>query len=166
MGGLFNMGNVKSEVLKAYYDMNSNVSFEEASGVRDLDFLASKPVSVDWAKQIMGEAVPRGYNQFDADYSITKVASFFEDCEIIIARESSVCLYVIGDLNDSAYEFLSDDGSLMAPKIGRADEYSAESGEDFIRRIESRQGRRNSQELSSDVRKTVKGKTVHRFWWD
>lgn len=163
------MGNVKKEVKKAYYDSNSDKSFEEASNVRDLNFLASKPVSVDWAEEIMMEAVPNGYNMFMAEDSINRVASLFQGKpKVIIARESSVCLYYVGKLRVGAKEVLGN-GRLRTPRDVDidADEYSAESGEEFIERIESEdRSRRSDREVTDEIREAVKGKRVHRFWWD
>lgn len=60
---------------------------------RNLYFHAVSPVDKKTAIKIMEEACP-GYNAFTPD--LLKLLP--EDCQIILAREGSVCIYVIGDV--------------------------------------------------------------------
>ena len=80
----------------------------------NLMFKASHPVSRKDAYDIMCEAVPNGYNDFDANV----ILELPEDAEVTLAREYSVCLYVrkvrLSDLEDvNAQEIdQEEDGSI------------------------------------------------------
>lgn len=76
-------------VFKAYSDCHT-ASMEG----RELNFRASEAVDGETLKATMSVAVPDGYNGFD-ESAVDRVVEFFgPDAEYIIARESSVCLYV------------------------------------------------------------------------
>jgi hypothetical protein len=157
------MTNVKAEVKEAYADSSKNIDFDEASEIRDLDFLASEPVSPKWAQEIMREATPRGYNSFRPEL-ITSIAYYFRgEPEVILGRESSVVAYFVG----VASEDLED--------VRFGDEHSVMTGNELIDRIEARQERaedpdeyrEEAQNLSPEVRQALSGEPeVHRFWWD
>ena len=85
---------VENEVKKAYADCTDD-NFERACKIRNLNFKASQFVSKYEAIRILKEAIPGGYNNFKAEL-LTKLP---EGCEVQIARELSVCLYVKGDVH-------------------------------------------------------------------
>ena len=60
---------------------------------RQLDFRAVSPVDKKTAIKILKEAVP-GYNAFTPNL----LNSLPNDCQIFLAREGSVCIYVIGNI--------------------------------------------------------------------
>ena len=78
------------EVLKAYADCNNHFD----NSLRDLNFKASDYLYLTTAKDILEEAMPNGYNNFEVEK-----LKFIDDmcgslCKVWIARESSVCLYI------------------------------------------------------------------------
>jgi hypothetical protein len=80
---------VFNEVFKAYADCHAD---DYAKGVqtRNLSFRASQALSPIAAHDIMLMSCPHGYNKFEA--SILKKLP--DDCKVVLARESSVCIYV------------------------------------------------------------------------
>lgn len=76
---------VKKETINAYSDCNG-LSKES----RQLDFLASRPVTVKEAEEIMLLAVEGGYNAFKPEL----ISLLPQDSKIWLAREGSVCLYL------------------------------------------------------------------------
>lgn len=81
------------EVKEAYFDC-WNEQDAEANKRRKLEFRASLPVSRDEAIVIMKEAVPQGYNEFNA----MRLVFLPVDAQLTLAREASVCVYVQGKL--------------------------------------------------------------------
>lgn len=77
---------VQAEVDKAYSDCWKPGAFNE----RNLHFRASEAVTRDEAVKIMRHAVPGGYNAFTADL----LWHLPEGCNVTLAREYSVCIYV------------------------------------------------------------------------
>lgn len=164
------MANVKKEVKQAYYDNHSDERFEDAAPKRDLSFLASDTVSVEWAMKIMKEATPNGYNYFQPEKISLFTQYFKTEPEIILAREASVAVYVVGVAEDGRdFDRGGDERQML-----QADEHSVMTGNELIDRIESRQERyggkshqREPQELSDELReKLMNEPEVHRFWWD
>jgi hypothetical protein len=88
---------VKKETINAYSDCN-DLSKES----RQLDFLASRPVTVKEAKEIMSLAVEGGYN----DFKIELISILPQDSKIWIAREGSVCLYLDMPLDEQTQKDL------------------------------------------------------------
>jgi hypothetical protein len=83
---------IYKEVAEAYYDCwNTESPWEECEKHRNLDFRASKAVDRDTAIAIL-EKVVSSYNDFTPDL----LKCLPEDCQITIAREGSVCIYVTG----------------------------------------------------------------------
>jgi len=84
------VASIRKEVRKAYADC----WMDETKGmkIRNLNFQASAPVGQMQAYQILSEAIPDGYNEFNAKI----VLSFPPSTVFLIAREGSVCLYVKG----------------------------------------------------------------------
>ncbi len=82
------LAKVRKEVMKAYAD--ANMRGEKGYELRSLQFKASAPLSVKDAKQVLSEAIPEGYNEFDA-YLLDLLPP---DAQVVIAREYSVALYV------------------------------------------------------------------------
>lgn len=78
------------EVHRVYADC-----WKGGPALRNLDFAASYPVSRDDAYKIMGSAVEGGYNDFD----FRLLNHIEDDAEIVIARESSPCIYLKGAPN-------------------------------------------------------------------
>ena len=76
---------VAQQVMLAYGDCNNLIS-------RNLDWRASEFVSRDKAISIMKRYVP-SYNDFEPDLLL----NLPEDCHIRLAREASVCMYVMTD---------------------------------------------------------------------
>ena len=99
---------VDAEVARAYADM-TNPDFEAALKIRNLNFKASAFVTRDEAKSILGQWVPN-YNEF----SPKLLDKFPKGCYILIAREASVCLYVMpfGAKLPSARSVLADEVSI------------------------------------------------------
>lgn len=164
------MGNVKQEVQDAYYDSYSDKSFEETTGKRDLQFLASDTVSPEWAMKIMREATPNGYNRFTAD-KISLMNQYFKgEPEILLGREGSVVVYVIGVAEDGSHFDRGGEENRML----EVDEHTQMTGKEFIDRVEDKQDRyremdrdKDPQYLSNELReKLVNEPEVHRFWWD
>jgi hypothetical protein len=81
---------VENEVREAYCDSNTSIPWEESSKRRNLNFLASESVSVLDAVSIMRKAVP-SYNEFEPDL-LTRLP---KGSKVSIAREGSVCIYVM-----------------------------------------------------------------------
>lgn len=81
------------ETKAAYTDVWSRESFEITSRLRNLDFLASAPVTKAEAVKIMKVCVPVSYNKFEAKL----LEKLPEDVQIYLARENSPCIYVDGD---------------------------------------------------------------------
>jgi hypothetical protein len=81
---------VCKEVLQAYYDCWSDEPWSLRESKRNLEFRASESVDRNSAKEILHLALGGGYNDFTPDL----LDYLPEDCEITIAREGSVCLYV------------------------------------------------------------------------
>lgn len=159
------MANVKEEVFKAYSDSSPS------DAQRDLNFLASDTVQPDWATKIMQEATPRGYNRFRPE-AIKTLSRFFKgEPEIILARESSVCVYAIGELREDVDLSM---GGLERQEI-EVDEHHEYTGEEMVQKVRDRQEyarendhARGSESLSRDLQSKLEStnKTVHRFWWD
>lgn len=79
-----------SEIIKAYSDCN------DTDGDRNLNFLASAPLNGEQLLEAMTIAVPDGYNYFEPKKSVTEVVNFFGiDAEYFVAREGSVCIYIM-----------------------------------------------------------------------
>ena len=87
-----NTKQVLSETLRAYADCGLT-SFSNAMSIRSLRFHATESCTPNQARRIMKQDIPDGYNNFNADL----LSKFPPSCEIWIAREMSVCLYVVGD---------------------------------------------------------------------
>lgn len=94
---------LNQSVLNAYADCNGT----EAE--RNLNFLATEPVSAAELQILMRAAVPEGYNGFDPLISVDNlVACFGDKAQYFVAREGSVCIYIkptfgnlwLRDLND------------------------------------------------------------------
>jgi hypothetical protein len=83
---------IAHEVSNAYFDCWTD-NWEYAQKRRNLNFRASGFVSRDEAFEIMSKYCP-SYNDFSADLIIKE---FPKNCMILIAREGSVCLYVMGN---------------------------------------------------------------------
>ena len=93
---------VQKETLEAYAD-----SRDEANGYerRNLAFKASHSVCVVDAMDIMKSACPHGYNEFTH-----KVLQYLPlDSGIILAREGSPCVYVLGPRFDQSPKLLADE---------------------------------------------------------
>jgi len=88
------MDSIASQVQKAYADM-AVIASESPYFAHDriLHFRASDYLSPAEAHQIMQEFCQE-YNDFNADV----ILKFPEDCKVCIAREYSVCLYVMPGL--------------------------------------------------------------------
>lgn len=95
---------VLAEVKQAYIDCWSGKPYGETESLRKLDFRASAAVNPKTAAAIMKQAVPHGYNDFEAD-----VLNALGDCKITLAREGSVCIYVDRALTVSEKNALSPD---------------------------------------------------------
>ena len=98
--------------MEAYYDCwalkenYTDADWQEAQKHRNLNFRASKAVSRDRAIKILQYAIPRGYNEFNAD--LLKLLP--KDAKIFIAREGSVCIYVNKVISESlASEMMADE---------------------------------------------------------
>jgi hypothetical protein len=78
---------IRKEVGEAYADCWLG---KEGMKRRNLDFKASGDVSKAEAIYILKQAIPNGYNMFDADL----LENLPGDVRITIAREGSVCLYI------------------------------------------------------------------------
>lgn len=96
---------VAAEVKEAYCDCNDLKAGNAVYIRRSLNFKASQPVSRDEAKVILEVAIPHGYNEFDASI----LDKFSANSEFLIARESSVCLYVKNGKMPSAKSVSADE---------------------------------------------------------
>ena len=88
---------VKKEVINAYSDCNSL-----AKESRQLDFLASRPVSVKEAEEIMALALESGYNVFEPEL----IGKLPQSAKVWLAREGSVCLYLDMPIDDQTQKEL------------------------------------------------------------
>lgn len=86
---------MKTKTLRAYSDCNEQFPFDD----RNLNFRAETPVSLAEAAEILGEAIPGGYNEFSAKL-ILKIQKVAPNCQVYMAREGSVCLYLQGEPED------------------------------------------------------------------
>lgn len=102
---------VFKEVKKAYSDCWMT-DWEKSLRLRQLIFRASQFVTPKEAKEILTIVLPTGYENFTSDL----LDLFPDDCEIVIAREYSVCLYVKGK-------------NLPSMKALKANEYDEKNGE-------------------------------------
>jgi len=108
---------VKKETINAYSDCNS-LSKES----RQLDFLASRSVTVKEAEEIMSLAVEGGYNAFKPEL----ISILPQDSKIWLAREGSVCLYLDMpideqtqiDLQCDEYDQVTKDALRYQPNMG------------------------------------------------
>lgn len=108
---------VKKETINAYSDCNA-LSKES----RQLDFLASRSVTVQEAEEIMSLAVEGGYNLFKPEL----ISLLPKDSKVWLAREGSVCLYldmpideqVQKDLNCDEYDQVTKDVLKYQPNMG------------------------------------------------
>ena len=87
---------VLAEVKEVYFDCWNNLPWATMEKRRRLNFLASHSVTRDEAVEIMAQAVPNGYNEFQPNGQT--LAKFPDDSQITLAREGSVCVYVQGKL--------------------------------------------------------------------
>ena len=81
---------VKSQVMNAYADCH--MPFEKAQHLRNLRFESSDVVTRSEAYEIMSKFV-KAYNDFSAE----AILKFPRNTKFLIARELSVCLYVLGE---------------------------------------------------------------------
>lgn len=82
-------------VLSAYSDCIDEIVSGFDKIERNLNFFEVEPFEFKRALDVMAAAVPNGYNDFEVDLVFKKIADVFgTDCQIFVARESSVCLYV------------------------------------------------------------------------
>jgi hypothetical protein len=79
---------VKKEVGRAYADCWMK-DFEKAEKIRNLNFIASQPLSKADAIKVMNDCV-EGYNKFTPGL----LDHLPDDSNITIAREGSVCMYI------------------------------------------------------------------------
>lgn len=144
------MVGVRSEVKSAYVDMQ-NPSNNTDYANRDLQFLASRTVSPNQAKQIMEEATPKGYNNFSPSL-IPEIAGNFQDTpEVLIGRSGSVALYFIGELDSDTAE---------SDLLSYCERHRSMRAEDFVRM-------QDGLERSEAVKTTVRDAgMVHLLWWD
>ena len=107
---------VFKSIMDAYAD-SQNRPEKEGYRVRNLNFRAAQPVSRDVAKAILNEAIPHGYNEFQAEL----IGLLPEDAQVTIAREGSPCIYVKGKLDKN-----------LQGKM-KTDEFDYEAGADETR---------------------------------
>jgi len=88
---------VKKETINSYSDCNG-LSKES----RQLDFLASKTLTIKEAEEIMSLAVEGGYNYFKPEL----ISILPQDSKIWLAREGSVCLYLDMPLDEQTQKDL------------------------------------------------------------
>lgn len=93
---------VRREVQKAYADCISDS--EQAYEQRDLNFLSSLTVTVKDAIRILREVVP-SYNEFEP----ANLRGLDENAQLYIAREGSVCVYVLGEKPTKTKKLLCDE---------------------------------------------------------
>lgn len=93
---------VLKEVKIAYADCLDQS--EKSYKIRQLHFRASNSVSPAEAKEIL-EKCNVYYNEFEPNI----LDKFPPDCQVSIAREGSVCLYINGKNLPSAREVLADE---------------------------------------------------------
>jgi len=96
---------IYKEVEEAYYDCaHDDDPLEIRLKRRNLSFRASQAVDRDTSFAILENLVP-GYNNFCPELLL----HLPEGCEIFIAREGSVCLYVKGKLPKKLWRKLDSD---------------------------------------------------------
>lgn len=145
------------EIAEAYYDCvveqsdeneNDDDKWDEIDKIRNLNFRASQPVDAKTATEIMQKICPE-YNGFLA----SNLSAFPDDCQIFIAREGSVCIYVRP-------------GSKPLPTFDRinASEYSVLNKDTFGDRCHCK----SESQSHWSTRKTDFGgfKDEVRIWWD
>lgn len=81
-------------IIQAYSDCN------DVGGDRNLNFMPAAPIDAKALIELMPLCIPDGYNQFDPVESIGQLVQVFgDDAEYFVARESSVCIYVMPTVN-------------------------------------------------------------------
>jgi hypothetical protein len=89
---------VRKTTMDAYTDCwawgKPGYTEERCYAERNLQYRAEAPVPKEAAIEIMGAAVPGGYNEFTADL----LGHLPDGCEVTLARAGSVCVYVGGRL--------------------------------------------------------------------
>lgn len=103
---------VLAETKEAYYDCWNDWG-DEAIKRRNLNFRANQPVTRDEAVEIMAQAVPHGYNAFNA-WLLSKIPSH---ATITLARKHSVCVYVKGNLPENK-DYENDEHTYYPPIPG------------------------------------------------
>jgi len=94
---------VRQEALIAYADCvetardgHTRESIEETMSRRNLNWKASHAIGTEEAVDIMKEVCPFGYNDFEAEV----LGDLPDDCRVFLAREDSVCVYVLRGKNE------------------------------------------------------------------
>lgn len=87
---------------------------------RDLDAIASDALTLPQWRELMRDACPHGYNNFDAAAVALMLAPWGTRCQFFAAREGSVAVYVRGDqvaLDNLAISMVGEQrkGSPLAP---------------------------------------------------
>jgi hypothetical protein len=126
----------KTQTMRAYAECNGK--YEPSQ--RKLMFRAERPVSVKRAIEIMAEAVPRGYNEFEAEDVLGRIAAESPKTEVYLAREHSVCLYLKVPEKDLPV--------ILSMELGQDEKGLADP----------------PQEIEPNFPERLRG-TV-RFWWD
>eukprot|EP01129_Flabellula_baltica_P004276 TRINITY_DN1474_c0_g1_i1.p1 TRINITY_DN1474_c0_g1~~TRINITY_DN1474_c0_g1_i1.p1 ORF type:complete len:135 (-),score=26.44 TRINITY_DN1474_c0_g1_i1:31-435(-) len=134
------MDKVLEEVKEAYSNESPNLSF-----------LSSQPVTRDEAIAIMEEAVP-GYNDFQPEL----LRHLNEDSTLYIAREGSVCVYVVGEILD--YETWQ--SVLKVSEIGEVKKVHTEL------MLSVYQTEKEKEPMERLGRYLDEGMEFTRLWWD
>lgn len=90
---LNNTNSIEQSILDAYIDCNMSRSEMRASGVKAYLNFMSEIVDMKSAIKYLKNALPDGYNDFDPE----KLNILPKDWKVIVAREHSPCLYILGD---------------------------------------------------------------------
>jgi hypothetical protein len=94
----FNVNNTALHIINAYSDCN-NIQ-KNVTGYRCTNFI-SEPITMSQAYKYLRAAIPGGYNDFDAELLLLLP----QDWQVMVAREGSVCLYVLGDHTEEIKNF-------------------------------------------------------------
>lgn len=162
-------GFIRAKIIDAYSDCCDGAD-SDASGYRCLHFI-SEDITMKLACQYLEEAVPNGYNNFSVDL----LEKLPQDWRVMVAREGSVCLYIMGDKFDELEKLR---GELMFDELDLLGEdtlkgylgctlHSMEMST-LMYKEDTFVGQRPSGEAEMNlIRKMIKDKTVTtRIWWD
>lgn len=108
------MNNLLNEIKITYADnQDDGLSFQQTSHIRRLDWKASEYAEGDMIKKAL-MAIGGGYNEFEPNKVSDIILKIDYNAKVYVAREGSVCLYIITSKPDKMIKALNaDEGDLQ-----------------------------------------------------